>query len=458
MKRVKRLLAACLALAALLPLGAQELSQQQQDLMQLQKFAQIYRYLTNAYVDEVDTAPVIEGAITGMLERLDPHSAYIPAEEMKSVRESFDGEFSGIGVEFNVLRDTVIVVNTIAGGPAERVGVRPNDRIVRIDTLDAVGMTRADVPKYLRGATGTKVAIDVVRHGTPGRLHFVIVRDRIPLNTVDAAYRVADGVGYIRVNRFGNTTMPEFREAYRKLGRPAGLILDLQGNGGGLLEQAIEMAGFFLPRGAVVVSTEGRTVPSVSYETQSPGEDMKGRLVVLVDETSASASEIVAGGHAGLGPRHRGRSPELRQGPRAAAGRPARRFGRAHHRGPLPYPFGAGHPAPLRAGQAARVLSGPPAALRRPHARFARRRGARVPDPPHGTEGLRRWRHPSRRDRGSRYGRLLELLRRTGPPGCDGRFRERVARPLARLAVAALPCFLRTSPPASRSPTECSTN
>lgn len=295
MKRVKRLLAACLALAALLPLGAQELSQQQQDLLQLQKFAQIYRYLTNAYVDEVDTAPVIEGAITGMLERLDPHSAYIPAEEMKSVRESFDGEFSGIGVEFNVLRDTVIVVNTIAGGPAERVGVRPNDRIVRIDTLDAVGMTRADVPKYLRGATGTKVAIDVVRHGTPGWLHFVIVRDRIPLNTVDAAYRVADGVGYIKVNRFGNTTMSEFREAYRKLGRPEGLILDLQGNGGGLLEQAIEMAGFFLPRGAVVVSTEGRAVPSVSYETQSPGEDMKGRLVVLVDETSASASEIVAG-------------------------------------------------------------------------------------------------------------------------------------------------------------------
>ena len=268
MKRVKRLLAACLALAA---------------------------HLTNAYVDEVDTAPVIEGAITGMLERLDPHSAYIPAEEMKSVRESFDGEFSGIGVEFNVLRDTVIVVNTIAGGPAERVGVRPNDRIVRIDTLDAVGMTRADVPKYLRGATGTKVAIDVVRHGTPGWLHFVIVRDRIPLNTVDAAYRVADGVGYIKVNRFGNTTMSEFREAYRKLGRPEGLILDLQGNGGGLLEQAIEMAGFFLPRGAVVVSTEGRAVPSVSYETQSPGEDMKGRLVVLVDETSASASEIVAG-------------------------------------------------------------------------------------------------------------------------------------------------------------------
>ena len=239
--------------------------------------------------------PVVEGAITGMLEELDPHSAYIGAEEMKGVQESFDGEFSGIGVEFNVLRDTVIVVNTIAGGPAERVGVRANDRIVRIDTLDAVGMSRTDVPKHLRGKTGTKVGIDVVRHGTPGRLHFVIVRDKIPLNTVDASYLAGEGIGYIKVNRFGRTTMDEFTEAYRKLGRPEGLILDLRGNGGGLLEQAIGMAGFFLPRGAVIVSTEGRAVPASSFRAQTNGEDLKGRLVVLIDESSASASEIVAG-------------------------------------------------------------------------------------------------------------------------------------------------------------------
>ena len=202
-----------LATLFVLPLAAQN----EDDARQFQKLAQVFRYLSGLYVDEVEMKPVVEGAITGMLEELDPHSAYIGAEEMKGVQESFDGEFSGIGVEFNVLRDTVIVVNTIAGGPAERVGVRANDRIVRIDTLDAVGMSRTDVPKHLRG------------------------------------------------------------------------------NGGGLLEQAIGMAGFFLPRGAVIVSTEGRAVPASSFRAQTNGEDLKGRLVVLIDESSASASEIVAG-------------------------------------------------------------------------------------------------------------------------------------------------------------------
>ena len=280
-----------LATLSVLSLAAQN----EDDARQFQKLAQVFRYLSGLYVDEVEMKSVVEGAITGMLEELDPHSAYIGAEEMKGVQESFDGEFSGIGVEFNVLRDTVIVVNTIAGGPAERVGVRANDRIVRIDTLDAVGMSRTDVPKHLRGKTGTKVGIDVVRHGTPGRLHFVIVRDKIPLNTVDASYLAGEGIGYIKVNRFGRTTMDEFTEAYRKLGRPEGLILDLRGNGGGLLEQAIGMAGFFLPRGAVIVSTEGRAVPAASFRAQTNGEDLKGRLVVLIDESSASASEIVAG-------------------------------------------------------------------------------------------------------------------------------------------------------------------
>ena len=284
-------LSALLALLCALPLAAQDRA----DVEQLQKFARVYRYLTELYVDDEDMAPVVEGAIAGMLERLDPHSAYLTAEEMRSVRESIDGEFSGIGVEFNVLRDTIIVVNTVAGGPAERAGMRANDRIVRIDTLDVVGMSRTDVPKHLRGKTGTKVGIDVVRHGTPGRLHFVIVRDKIPLNTVDASYLAGEGIGYIKVNRFGRTTMPEFREAYRKLGKPGALILDLRGNGGGLLDQAVEMAGFFLPRGALIVSTEGRAVPPMSFSAPVNGDDLGGRLVVLIDENSASASEIVAG-------------------------------------------------------------------------------------------------------------------------------------------------------------------
>ena len=262
---------------------------------QLQKLVEVYRFLARYYVDEVEMAPLVEQAIKGMLDELDPHSAYLDAEQMESVAASFDGEFSGIGVEFNILRDTIIVVNTIAGGPAERGGVRPNDRIVRIDTLDAVGMRQVDVPKHLRGRTGTRVAVDVVRRGVGERLHFVMVRDRIPLNTVDAAYMAADGIGYIKVNRFGRTTMSEFREAYERLGRPAKLILDLRGNGGGLLEQAIGMAEFFLPRGALIVSTEGRGVPPRTFRAQSDGEDLDGALVVLIDEVSASASEIVTG-------------------------------------------------------------------------------------------------------------------------------------------------------------------
>lgn len=286
-----RLFLTVLSLLSFLPLAAQELSSMQQ----MQKLAQVYRYLSGLYVDEVDMAPLTESAIRGMLEELDPHSAYIGAEEMKGVEESFEGEFSGIGVEFSILRDTVRVVNTIAGGPAERVGVLPNDRIVRIDTVDAVGFRQTDVPKHLRGKTGTRVEIDVVRPGEPGRLHFVIVRDKIPLNTVDAAYLAADGIGYIKVNRFGRTTMSEFRDAYEKLGRPGSLILDLRGNGGGLMDQAIEMAGFFLPRGATIVSTEGRAVPAMSFRAQSNGGDVHGPLVVLIDETSASASEIVSG-------------------------------------------------------------------------------------------------------------------------------------------------------------------
>lgn len=282
-----------LLLSLALPLSVQ--AQDTNTVRQLQKLAHVYRYLDKMYVDEVDMQPIVEGAIAGMLDKLDPHSAYIGAEEMKGVHESFEGEFSGIGVEFNILRDTVVVVNTIAGGPAESVGVLPNDRIVKIDTVRAVGFKQTDVPKYLRGRRGTKVNIEVVRHGSEESLRFVIVRDRIPLNTVDAAYMADKDVGYIKVNRFGHTTASEFREAYRKLKSPQKLILDLRGNGGGLLEQAIEMAGFFLHRNAEIVSMEGRAVQKTSFKASSPGEDLRGKLIVLIDENSASASEIVSG-------------------------------------------------------------------------------------------------------------------------------------------------------------------
>ena len=289
---LRRILPLLASLFAVLPLAAQ---QSDDAVEQLQKFVRAYRYLDRFYVDTTSMAPLVEGAIAGMLEQLDPHSAYIGAEEMKEVEASFDGGFSGIGIEFSIMRDSIAVSNTIAGGPAERAGMLPGDRIVRIDSLEAVGMKRNEVPSYLRGRTGTKVSVEVVRRGVGERLRFELVRDKIPLNTIDAAYMATPRVGYIKVNRFGRTTMTEFREAYHKLGKPQRLILDLRGNGGGLLEQAIEMANFFLPAGALILSTEGRAVPPVSYHANEAGENLHGRVAVLIDGASASASEIVAG-------------------------------------------------------------------------------------------------------------------------------------------------------------------
>ena len=262
---------------------------------QLQKFAQAYRYLSAVYVDSLDTAPLAEEAIRAMLERLDPHSAYLSAEEMRGVDESFDGRFSGIGIEFNILNDTVMVVNTIAGGPSAAVGLLPGDRIVGIDGENAVGLSRAEVPERLRGPAGTQVRLQVRRHGEPSLQSFAVTRGEIPLHTIDAAYRVDDKIGYIKVNRFGRTTMSEFNEAFDRMDDVESLILDLRGNGGGLLGQAVGMANFFLPRGCRIVSTEGRAVPPQSYDALADGRFLKGNVVVLIDENSASASEIVAG-------------------------------------------------------------------------------------------------------------------------------------------------------------------
>ncbi len=286
-----KLLFVLFALCSLLPVRAQHTA----DAVQIQKLIAVYRKLAALYVDEVDLAPLTEQAIRSILEELDPHSAYIGAEEMRSVAASFDGEFSGIGIEFTILRDTIRVVNTIAGSPAEQAGMRPNDRIVRIDTMNAVGFRTSDVPQRLRGATGSTVEIEAIRPGVKQPLHFSLVRSKIPLETVDAAYLPADSIGYIKVNRFGRTTLSEFSAAYEKLGQPRALILDLRGNGGGLLDQAIGMAGFFLPQGAAIVSTEGRAVPSITFRADKNGPATDVRLVVLIDESSASASEIVAG-------------------------------------------------------------------------------------------------------------------------------------------------------------------
>lgn len=279
---------------ACLPWLAQA-QEQENALLQLQKFNQFYRYLNGAYVDTVNNAQLIEKAITEVLQQLDPHSSYLTAEEMVGVRETFDGSFSGIGIEFNVLHDTIIVVNVIAGGPSEAVGLLPNDRIVTVDGKNVVGTKQMEVPKLLRGPKDSRVELEVIRAGYGQPLDFSIVRDNIPINTVDAAYKLDSTTGYIRVNRFANQTYKEFEEAFRKMGPVDALVLDLRSNGGGLLDQAVELSNFFLPKGAVIVSTEGTHVPPVRLMAMRDGQFKDGKVIILTNELSASGSEIVAG-------------------------------------------------------------------------------------------------------------------------------------------------------------------
>lgn len=262
---------------------------------QLLKFNHFYQYLNGLYVDTIDNNALIEEAITATLAKLDPHSAYVTAEEMKGVEESFSGSFSGIGIEFNVLRDTIIVVNAISGAPAQKVGLIAGDRIIEVDGKDVIGTTTTGVPKLLRGTKGSKVQVRILRRGVSSPLDFVITRDDIPIETIDAAYKVNDNTGYIKVNRFAHNTYKEFTEAFTSLGHVDALILDLRNNGGGLLDQAFLLANFFLPRGSVIVSTEGRAINPEEYKARYDGDFVKGKVVVLMNEASASASEIVAG-------------------------------------------------------------------------------------------------------------------------------------------------------------------
>ena len=296
---MKRLLAILLALTLSLGATAQSTATETQPKadpsQQLQKLVQFYRYLVGFYIDEVDSGKLVEDAIVKVLSELDPHSTYIDAEEMTGVREDFDGSFSGIGVEFRVMDDTVRIVNTIAGGPSADVGILPNDRIVKVNGESIVGVKQTEVPKLLRGKEGTKVDIEVVRHGVAEPLGFTIVRRQIPINSVDAAYMITPKTAYIKVNRFARKTMDEFVEAMDKMPNAKQVILDLRSNSGGLIEPSIEMAGYFLPKDREVVSTEGRVIPKESYKARKGGVFTRGEVIVLIDEFSASASEIVSG-------------------------------------------------------------------------------------------------------------------------------------------------------------------
>lgn len=290
---MKRALITFAILSAAFGLSAQ--SSRSLDVEPLRKFSEFYQYLNGTYIDTVGNKRLVDKAIESVLSELDPHSAYIPAEEMKAVSESIEGSFSGIGIEFNVLKDTIIVVNTIVGGPSERVGLLPKDRIIEVNGESVIGFKQNQVPKVLRGPKGTVANLKVIRHGDKEPLSFRIVRDNIPINTIDAAYKLNDKTGYIKVNRFAHTTMSEFDEAFAKMKDIDALVLDLRGNGGGILEQAVAMANFFLPKGAVIVSTEGRAMQPMVINASYEGKFTKGKVVVLIDESSASASEIVSG-------------------------------------------------------------------------------------------------------------------------------------------------------------------
>ena len=255
--------------------------------------------ITNLYVDSVDEKKLAEDGIRGMIEQLDPHSSYSTAKETKEMNEPLQGSFEGIGVQFNMVKDTLLVIQPVVNGPSERVGILAGDRIVSVNdtAIAGVKMSKEDIMKRLRGAKGSKVRLGVVRRGIAGILKFTVVRDKIPVKTLDAAYMIRPHVGYIRIGSFGVTTYNEFMKAVETL-KASGmkdLILDLQENGGGYLMAAVQIANEFLHNSDLIVSTQGRKVPRQDYCADGSGRLLDGKVFVLINEYTASAAEIVTG-------------------------------------------------------------------------------------------------------------------------------------------------------------------
>lgn len=255
--------------------------------------------ITNLYVDSVDEKKLVEDAIRGMLEKLDPHSSYLTPKEVKAANEPLSGGFEGIGVQFNMIEDTLMVIQPVVNGPSEKAGIVAGDRIVTVNdtAIAGVKMSREDIMKRLRGPKGTKVRLGVVRNGIKDRLTFNVTRDKIPVKTVDAVYMIRPEVGYIRIGSFGSTTHDEFMEGMKKLARQGmkKLVLDLQENGGGYLQAAVQVADEFLHRDDMIVYTDGRQAPRMEYKAKGNGTFTDGQIAILVDSYTASAAEIVTG-------------------------------------------------------------------------------------------------------------------------------------------------------------------
>ena len=266
----------------------------------IRKLLQSTVMINQMYVDTVNMERQVEDAITGMLSKLDPHSSYTNAKDTKKLNEPLQGNFDGIGVQFNMLEDTLVVIQPTSKGPSERAGILAGDRIISVNdtAIAGVKMSKEDIMSRLRGPKGTKVNLGVVRRGIKDVLTFTIKRDKIPVNSLDAAYMVEPGIGLVRFSNFAATTRDEVVDAIRRLQEKGmkDLIIDLQGNGGGYLNAAVDLASEFLPQGEMIVYTRGRGgVNMGEFRSTGGGLFTKGRIVVLVDEYSASASEILSG-------------------------------------------------------------------------------------------------------------------------------------------------------------------
>lgn len=263
------------------------------------KINSILDYIEQEYVDTVNRKDLVDHSIEKLLEQLDPHSGYIPAEDLQSANEPLEGKFEGIGIEFHLQDDSIMVVSALSGGPSERVGIMPGDRIVKVNgkTVAGVGITSEMVLKTLRGKGGTVVTVSIYRRGHSKLIDFKITRGKIPINSLEIAYMADASIGYMKISRFSSTTYEEFTTALSDLKKQGmkSLILDLRGNPGGFLDAATSMADEFLGGKKLVVYTKGKARPKTSYYTERDGLFEEGKLVVLIDEGSASASEIVSG-------------------------------------------------------------------------------------------------------------------------------------------------------------------
>ena len=290
----KTLLAIALCLAVSITAIAQRSMPQA-----MQKLLNAEYAISSLYVDSVNEDKLIEDAIKGMLENLDPHSSYTDAKETKELEEPLQGEFSGVGIQFNMNKDTLYVIQTVPGGPSERVGVLAGDRIIYVNdtTIAGVKMKNSDIQKRLRGKKGTQVTIKVQRPGVKDLITFRITRDNIPLHSIDAQYMLDDHTGYLRISRFGAKTHEEMIDALKQLKKQGmtQLVMDLSDNGGGYLNAAIDMCNEFLDRGQLMVYTEGQNSPRNEAHANGWGEYKDLPLVVMVNQYSASAAEIFAG-------------------------------------------------------------------------------------------------------------------------------------------------------------------